>query len=49
MSWHIRVTDVLALVNYEVDFPGLTTLELTITPSIDRADVRASLARLQLA
>jgi hypothetical protein len=35
--------------DYEVDLPGLTTLELTITPNIGRSDVRASLARLQLA
>jgi hypothetical protein len=35
--------------DYEADLPGLTTLELTITPNIGRSDVRASLARLQLA
>jgi hypothetical protein len=34
--------------DYEVDLPGLTTLELTITPNIGRSDIRASLARLQL-
>jgi len=37
------------LEDYQVNLPGLTTLELTITPAIGHSDVRASLARLQLA
>jgi hypothetical protein len=37
------------LEEYQVNLPGLTILELTITPSIDHSRARASLARLQLA
>jgi hypothetical protein len=34
---------------YQVNLSGVTTLELNITPAQGRQDVRASLARLQLA
>jgi hypothetical protein len=34
---------------YRVDFPGVTTLELTILPDISKGGARASLARWRLA
>ena len=35
--------------DFEVDLPGLTVLELSITPDIGGGDARASIARLRLA